>query len=76
MSVVETVAEGDTVATHAQMNPIQCVVRPTHSSSPAPSAPSTPPPMLLQPVAASMPASPNSLTKLLPSKIQFKSSRH
>lgn len=69
MNVVETVAEGETAATHAQMNPIQCVVRPTHSNSPAPSAPSTPPPMLLQPVAASMPASPNSLTKIQPSKI-------
>lgn len=66
MNVVETVAEGETAATHAQMNPIQCVVRPTHSNSPAPSAPSTPPPMLLQPVAASMPASPNSLTKIQP----------
>ncbi|XP_046453867.1 AT-rich interactive domain-containing protein 2-like isoform X3 [Daphnia pulex] len=66
MNVVETVAEGDTVATHAQLNPIHCVVRPTHSHSPAPSAPSTPPPMLLQPVAASVPQSPNSLTKILP----------
>ena len=70
MNVVETVAEGDTVATHAQLNPIHCVVRPTHSNSPAPSAPSTPPPMLLQPVAASIPQSPNSLTKILPSKIR------
>ncbi|XP_059352626.1 AT-rich interactive domain-containing protein 2-like isoform X2 [Daphnia carinata] len=66
MNVVETVAEGETVAAHAQLNPIQCVVRPTHSNSPAPSAPSTPPPMLLQPVAAPMPASPNSLTKIQP----------
>lgn len=71
MNVVETVAEGDTVATHAQLNPIHCVVRPTHSHSPAPSAPSTPPPMLLQPVAASVPQSPNSLTKILPSRIPY-----
>jgi hypothetical protein len=70
MNVVETVAEGDTVATHAQLNPIHCVIRPAHSNSPAPSAPSTPPPMLLQPVAASVPQSPNSLTKILPSNIR------
>ena len=73
MNVVETVAEGETVATHAQLNPIHCVVgRPTHSNSPGPTAPSTPPPMLLQPVAsaaATVPASPNSLTKILPSNL-------
>lgn len=69
MNVVETVAEGESAAPHAQLNPIHCIVRPTHSNSPVPTAPSTPPPMLLQPVASPLPASPNSLTKILPSEL-------
>ena len=54
MNVVETVAEGETVASHPQFTPLHSTMRPIHSNSPAPSAPSTPPPLLLQPVNASV----------------------
>ena len=58
MNVVETVAEGEVPTTaHAQMNynpNIHNVVRPAHTNSPTPSAPSTPPPAVLQPVTPAM----------------------
>lgn len=68
MSVVETVAEGsDSMSTPAQLNPIHTTMRPMHPNSPAPSAPSTPPPMLLQPVATTVPTTSMCHTKILPS---------
>ena len=71
MNVVETVAEGEAAAAAAsqpQYTPLHSATRPMHSNSPAPSAPSTPPPLLLQPVNA--PVTPLS-TKIQPSKSLF-----
>ena len=75
MNVVETVAEGETAATHAHLTPMHSAIRPTTTySSPAiPIAPPTPPPAMLQPVAATSlvpQASPNN-TKILPSSFHF-----
>lgn len=78
MNVVETVAEGETAATHATLTPMHSAshaARPAATpyvlSSPAPSAPSTPPPVMLQQatIAPVSPAAslPSSATKILPS---------
>ena len=62
MNVVETVAEGETVTSQQpQFTAMHSAMRPIHSNSPAPSAPSTPPPMLLQPVAAALPPMSNKM---------------
>ncbi len=67
MNVVETVAEGDAISTHAQLTPMHPAMRPAYSNSPA-NAPSTPPPALLQSAASPVPTTPASQTKILPSK--------